>query len=130
MSKSWTLLLLACAALTRPAVTQTPLKLGFGDAVRMATGQAPSVALSGLASDEARARVRQTRSALLPGLNAGFSWVNRNFNIKSFGLPLNFPGIPTVVPAFSNYDARLTLNQTLFDFSSIRRVHASEAQVQ
>ncbi|HWZ27831.1 MAG TPA: TolC family protein [Gemmatimonadales bacterium] len=133
MSKSWTLLLLACAALTRPAVAQTPLKLGFGDAVRMATGQAPSVALSALANDEARARVRQTRSSLLPDLTAGANWIERTFNTQALGIPFpksNLFVLPTIVPAFDDYDARLTLNQTLFDFSSIRRVRASEAQVQ
>ena len=134
MRKSWTLLLLAAAVFGRPASAQTPLKLGFGDAVKMATGQAPSVALASLSSDEARARVRQTRAALLPGVTAGAAWVNRNFNVKALGIPFPsggpFGSFPTVVPAFNNYDARLTLNQTLVDFSSLRRVHASEAQVQ
>jgi len=134
MSRRWVVLLLGAIALARPAAGQQAgpgdLHVSLGDAVKLATGQATAVQLSGLASDEARARVRQSRSALLPSVTAGATWVNRNFNIKSFGIPLNFPGVPTVVPAFNNYDARLTLNQTLFDFSSIGRLHASEAQVQ
>lgn len=132
MRKSWTLLLLAGAFLTPPAQAQTSLPLGFGDAVRMATGQATAVALSGLATDEARARVRQTRGALLPGLTLGGSWVNRDYDLDALGLPFPKGGpiqLPTVVPPFSTYDTRLTFNQTLLDFSSIRRTHASEAQV-
>lgn len=111
------------------AAAQTPVRLSFGDAVRMATGQAPAVALSELASDEARARVRETRAGLLPSLTAAASWVNRDFNIKAFGFPVSFPGVPTIVPPFNTYDTRLTLNQTLFDFSTVQRVHASQAQV-
>ena len=122
-------LLVALLCLARPAAAQTQLKLGFGDAVKLATGQATAVQLSGLATDEARARVRETRSALLPDLTFGGNWVNRDFNIKSFGIPLSFPGLGAVVPSFNNYDARLTLNQTLFDFSSLKRVRASQAQV-
>ena len=131
MRKGWILVAVAAAiVLAGSASAQTPLKLGFGDAVKMATGQATPVQLSGLATDEARARVRQTRSAYLPDVGFGGSWVNRNFNIKSFGIPFSIPGLGTVVPAFSAYDARLTLTQTLIDFSSIKRVRASEAQVQ
>jgi outer membrane protein TolC len=133
MRKSWTLLLLAGAALSSRVLGQTSLKLGFGDAVRMATGQAPAVALSGLATDEARARVRQTRGALLPALTLGGSWVNRDYDLDALGLPFPKGGpiqLPTVVPPFSTYDTRLTFNQTLLDFSSVRRTHASEAQVQ
>jgi len=124
--------MLVAAAVLVPglAPAQTPLKLSFGDAVKMATGQAAPVQLSALETDAARARVRQSRSALLPDVTFGSSWVNRDFNIKSFGIPLNFPGLGAVVPSFNNYDARLTLNQTLLDFSSIKRVRASEAQVQ
>jgi len=130
MRKRWTLLALAAAVAGRAsAQAPSPLRLGFGDAVRVATGQAPAVTLADLAGDEARARVREARSGLLPSLTAGAAWVNRDFNIKSFGIPLTFPGVSTVVPAFNNYDTRLTLNQTLFDFSTIQRVHASQAQV-
>ncbi|HTY06915.1 MAG TPA: TolC family protein [Gemmatimonadales bacterium] len=136
MRRRWLVLGLGALVLAGPSAGQqgsagapAAVHLSFGDAVKMATGQAAPVELSGLATDEARARVRQTRSVLLPSVTAGAAWVNRNFNLKSFGIPLNFPGVPTVVPSFNNYDARLTLNQTLFDFSSLGRVRASEAQV-
>lgn len=129
MRKRW-MLVLGVLFAPRAVVAQTQLKLSFGDAVKMATGQAAPVQLSALETDAARARVRQSRSALLPDVTFGSSWVNRDFNIKSFGIPLKFPGLGAVVPSFNNYDARVTLNQTLLDFSSIKRVRASEAQVQ
>lgn len=129
MRKRW-LLALGALLLTHAASAQTQLKLTFADAVKLATGQATPVQLSNLATDEAQARVRQTRSTLFPDLAFGGAWVNRDFNIKSFGIPFNLPGVGVVVPPFSSWDARLTLNQTLLDFSSLKRVRASQAQVQ
>src|SRR5438445_678408 len=84
-----------------PLVAQTPVRLSFADAVRRAAGEAPAVALAGLRTDEADARVRQARSALLPSLSVGGAWVNRDFNSQSLGRP--FP------PAFNVTRARTQL---------------------
>ena len=112
-----------------PLVAQTPVRLSFADAVRRAAGEAPAVALAGLRTDEADARVRQARSALLPSLSVGGAWVNRDFNSQSLGIP--FPpafNLPNPVPPFNNYDGRVTVTQTLFDWSGVRRVRAASAQ--
>jgi outer membrane protein len=106
-----------------------PLKLSFADAVRLAAGEAPSVALATLRVDEADARVREARSALLPSLSLGGAWVNRDFNSKALGIP--FPpqfNVPNPVPAFNNYDGRVTVTQALFDWSSVSKVRAAGAQ--
>ena len=111
-----------------PAPT-TPLRLSFADAVRLASGEVPAVALATLRTSEAEARVRQARSALLPSLSLGGAWVNRDFNSKSLGIP--FPpqfNLPNPVPPFDNYDGRVTVTQTLFDWSSVARVRAAGAQ--
>ncbi|HMH81242.1 MAG TPA: TolC family protein [Gemmatimonadales bacterium] len=111
-----------------PAVT-APLSLSFADAVRVASGEVPAVALATLRASEADARVRQARSALLPSLAVGALWVNRDFNSAALGIP--FPpqfNLPNPVPAFNNYDGRVTVTQTLFDWSSMARVHAAGAQ--
>src|SRR5213083_2034093 len=70
-----------------------PLRLSFADAVRLASGEVPVVALATLRTDEADARVRQARSALLPSLSVGGSWLNRTLNSKSLGI--DFPRVPT-----------------------------------
>ncbi|HEX4633753.1 MAG TPA: TolC family protein [Gemmatimonadales bacterium] len=132
MRNRWILVL---AALFAPAslVAQTKLALSFGDAVKLATGQAAPVQLSTLTTDEARARVRQARASYLPGLTAGGAWVNRDYDLDALGLPFpkNSPiQLPTIAGPFTAYDARLTFTQTLLDLSSIKRVRASEAQVQ
>src|SRR6059058_3643975 len=108
-----------------PAPT-TPLRLSFADAVRLASGEVPVVALATLRTDEANARVRQARAALLPSVSVGGFWLNRSFNSRSIGI--SFPGIPELIGPFNNYDARFSATQTLFDWSSVRRVRAAGAQ--
>ena len=115
------------------AQTPTPVRLSFGDAVRRAAGTAPVVELATLRTDEAQARVQQTRSALLPGFSVGAGWVNRTFNSRSLGITFPTPpgakGLPTLIPPFDNVDARLRLTQTVVDLSSLARVRAARAQV-
>lgn len=107
-----------------PAVA--PRTLSFADAVRLAAGEVPVVALATLRTDEADARVRQARSALLPSLSVGGFWLNRSFNSRSIGI--SFPGFPELIGPFNNYDARFDATQTLFDWSSVKRVRAAGAQ--
>jgi len=91
------------------------------------------VELATLRTDEAQARVQQTRSALLPGFTVGAGWVNRTFNSRSLGITFPTPpgvkGLPTLIPPFDNVDARLRLTQTVVDLSSLARVRAARAQV-
>src|SRR5437879_3072961 len=78
-----------------------PLRLSFADAVRVASSEAPAVALAALRTDEADARVREVRAALLPSLSLGGSWLNRTFNSKSLGIDFSIPtpsGPPQSLP--------------------------------
>jgi len=132
------LLALTLAPGARPLAAQTPLQLSFADAVRLASGQAAPVTLATLRSDEADARVRQARAALLPSLSLSAFWLNRTFNSKSLGIDFPTlpaqpgqqpsPSIPVLVGPFDNYDARVSAGQTLFDWSSVVRVRAANAQ--
>ncbi len=117
-------------AVSAPLGAQTPasppLRLSFADAVRLASGEVPVVALATLRTNEADARVRQARAALLPSVSVGGVWLNSSFNSRSIGI--SFPGIPELIGPFNNYDARFSATQTLFDWSSVRRVRAAGAQ--
>ena len=120
---------LAVAPLPGQTPTAGPLSLSFGDAVRVAAREAPVVTVATLRTDEADARVRQARSALLPSISVAGVWVNRDFNTQSLGIP--FPpqfALPNPVPGFNNYDARFSASQTLFDWSSMSRVRAARKQ--
>ena len=112
--------------------TPAPLRLSFADAVRVASGQATPVELATLRATEADARVRQARSALLPSLAISGAWVNRTFNSKSLGIsfptPPGQPGLPELIGPFDNYDGRVRATQTVFDWSSVKRVRAAGAQ--
>ena len=122
-------LFLPAALVAQGPAAGGPLRLSFADAVRVASSEAPAVALAGLRTDEADARVRQARSALLPSLSVGGVWVNRTFNTRSLGIP--FPAsfaVPNPVPPFNDYDGRVSASQTLFDWSSVARVRAAGAQ--
>ena len=131
---AWLVAASAPLAAQTPAPT-APLRLSFADAVRLASGEVPVVALATLRTNEADARVRQARAALLPSLSVSGAWLNRTFNSKSLGI--EFPDIPTTPPTpavpelvgpFNNYDARFNVTQTLFDWSSVKRVRAAGAQ--
>ncbi len=121
------LIVAAPLAAQTPAPVPSPLRLSFAETVRRAAGEAPAVELAGLRTDEAEARARQARAALLPSLSATAGWVNRDFNSKAQGI--SFPGVPTIIGPFNAYDARLRVTQTLFDLSSMARVRAAHAQV-
>src|SRR5256885_7910157 len=109
-------LVAASARAPAPLVAQAPvatppLRLSFADAVRLASGEVPVVALATLRTTEADARVRQARAALLPSLSLSGAWLNRTFNSKSLGIgfptiPGN-PPLPELIRPFNNYDARL-----------------------
>jgi len=123
--------LLAFDSLRAQTPAAGPLRLTLGDAVRVASGQAPVVALATLRSDEADARVRQAKAALLPSLSLGAAWVNRDFNWQALGLPLPpafASGLSNPVPAFNNYDGRASVTQTLLDLSSVARVRAARTE--
>jgi len=122
---AWLVAAPAFLAAQTPAST-TPLRLSFADAVRLASGEVPVVALASLRTTEADARVRQARAALLPSASVGGFWLNRTFNSRSIGI--SFPGFPELIGPFNNYDARFSATQALFDWSSVRRVRAAGAQ--
>jgi outer membrane protein TolC len=118
-------------ARTGAAQSPPPLRLSFAEAVRRASGEAPAVALATLRTDEAAARVRQARGGLLPSFAVSAGWFNRTFNSKSLGITFptvpGQPPTPDLVGPFSNYDARFTATQTLFDWSARARVRAAQS---
>jgi len=134
MRKTLTAVGVLVTTLVAGARAQAPasVSLSFADAVRRAAASAPVVELAGLQTSEADARVRQARSAFLPSLALSAGWVNRDFNSHSLGITFpTIPGqppFPELIPAFNNYDARITATETLLDFSSSSRLRAARAQ--
>jgi outer membrane protein TolC len=133
MRRSFALTVAALGVAFAPAAAQSPgapLRLSFSDAVARAAGAAPAVTLAGFQTDQARARVRQTRASLLPDFSATGSWVSQTLNPQAFGF--KFPGfaLPRVLGPFDLYDGRLHLSQTLFDYAGRARVRSARTQLQ
>lgn len=106
-----------------------PLRLSFSDAIRRVTGDAPPpiVEIAGLREEQSRAQVTQARSGLLPSIGLSGSWANRTVNPRAVGF--SFPGVPNLIGPFDVVDGRVSLQQTIFDFSNLKRVRAAKSQV-
>ena len=125
-------LVIAAVVLAPPSLVgqaPTPLRLSFADAIRRVTGETPPpiVELADLREDESRARVTQARSGLLPNISLAGSWANRTLNPKALGF--SFAGVPSLIGPFDVVDGRVQLQQTIFDFSNVKRVSAAKSQV-
>lgn len=125
--------LFAAAAFAVPsplrAQEPVPLRLSFSDAIRRVTGDAPPpiVEIAGLREEQSRAQVTQARSGLLPSIGLSGSWANRTVNPRAVGF--SFPGVPNLIGPFDVVDGRVSLQQTIFDFSNLKRVSAAKSQV-
>ena len=118
---------------SRPQVLQLSLK----QAVEMALAPEGStrVKLAEEAMKQAEARRLEARAALLPDLEGYIQDQSETNNLKAFGFKFNTPPIPgftipTFVGPFDVLDVRATVNQSVFDFSSIRRYQASKVAVE
>jgi outer membrane protein len=84
---------------------------------------------------QAEARSAEARAALLPDIEGAVSEQNQTRNLKAFGFVfphLAIPGfsIPTFVGPFDDFDARASVTQSIFDFSSIRGYQAAKVAVE
>ncbi|MFI5371047.1 MAG: TolC family protein [Candidatus Eisenbacteria bacterium] len=99
------------------------LRLGYGDAVRLATRGAATVQLADLKTVEAGARVGQARGLLLPTLGGSAAAGNHTVDLAAQGIQL--PGIPEVIGPFDAVDARARVEQPLLDLASWQRLGAA-----
>jgi outer membrane protein len=118
---------------SRPPVLQLTLK----QAVEIALAPEGSTRVKLAEEDlkQAQSRADQARAALLPDFEGYIQDQNETNNLKAFGFRfpnIPIPGftIPTFVGPFDVLDVRASVNQTVFDFSTIRRYQASKVAVQ
>lgn len=130
------LLLAAAPLVAQDAVERPPLQLSLRRAVEIATSPEGSaqVQLSNEAWKQARARSAEARAALLPDLEASFNDRSQTENLEALGLtsihvPIPDFRFPTLVGPFSTADARASVTQNIFDFSTIRRFQGSKVAV-
>jgi len=130
------LCLVAAPLVAQDAVERAPLQLSLKRAVEIAISPEGSaqVQLSTEAWKQARSRSAEVRAALLPDLEASFNDRSQTENLAALGLttihvPIPEFHFPTMVGPFSTTDARASVTENVFDFSSIRRYQGSRASV-
>ncbi len=136
MRLAWILLAAAPLFAADSPPERGTLELSLKRAVELAVSPEGSaqIQISNEGLKQAQSRSAQARAALLPNVDAAFSENNVTVNLAANGLTnvrLPFSGFsfPSLVGPFNVMDARLSLNQTVFDFSSLRRFQASKAGV-
>ena len=112
------------------------LPLSLKKAVEIATAPdgATRVKLAEEELRQAKARANEARSALLPNVDATFSYQSETTNLKAYGLNIQVPAflgfkIPTFVGPFDVMDARANATQSVFDLSSILRYRGARVMV-
>jgi outer membrane protein TolC len=121
------------AADQAPGPGPLPLSLKRAVEVAIAPEGSAKIQLADEALKQAQARSAQARAALLPDLESSFRYSSQTMSLAGEGLSAAFqiPGfqLPTRIGPFDVMDARATAQQSVFDFSSIRRFQASKVGV-
>ena len=121
------LLSLACAIVSAQTI---PLSLKQAVEIALAPDGNTRVRLAALAVEQSKTRVALARGALLPNLEGTVGGQNFTRNLRAFGIsfPANIP-MPSIVGPITNFDARLSANMTVFDFSAWKRLDAARTGV-
>lgn len=111
---------------------QTTLQLSLKRAVEIALTPegSPRVALAQQSIKQAESRVTQARSAFLPNLDASVQDRNQTVNLRTFGLNFQLPAglsLPAIAGPFSVFDARASGQQSVLNFSDIRKYQATRS---
>jgi outer membrane protein len=112
---------------------QQPMRLSLKNAVDLALSPDGNtrLKLSRELVSQSQSRTAVARAALLPNIDGYVSQQNMTRNLAAFGLRFDLPvpgfRLPDVVGPFNVFDARASLSQSIFDFSSIRRLQAARA---
>jgi outer membrane protein TolC len=139
--KHWWIIFLLSGSLAMAAHQQSEqgvLSLSLKRAVLIAISPDGNeqIQLSEEALKQAKSRSAQARAALLPNLDSSLGYTNLTRNPYTSGMHLAIPeaigrplAFPTLIGPFDIMDARISASQSIFDFSSIRRLQASRAGV-
>jgi outer membrane protein len=116
------------------ALAQQTLPLSLKRAVEIALTPegSPRIALARETIKEAETHVTQARSAFLPTIDATVQERNATTSLATFGfnfqLPFGFT-IPSFVGPYTVFDARGSIQQSVFSFSDIRKYQASRVSL-
>src|SRR6478609_5507521 len=120
-----TLALLTTLLLPLPLAAQNA-PLTMKDAVALGRTRGVQGELARLNARAVDRRAARDKGEYLPNVNASGSWSQQTNNLTEFGLSI--PGMPAVTDPFSLYALRARATQTIFDGSTINRIHGSGAE--
>jgi outer membrane protein len=137
MRASLAIFVLAALGFGQSRLDQKVLPLTLKRAVEIALTPegSPKVTLAAETIKQFEARRLESRGALLPDLESsvGDQYETTNLKAYGFGFAIKIPGFavtfPNIVGPFSVFDARATVSQSVFDFSSIKRYQESKVNV-
>ena len=109
-------------------LSATPVPLSLKDAVAFGLKQNLGGVLATDVVTDARGQRWQALSELLPNVVTGTGFGVHQINVKAaFGITI--PGQPPIIGPFGYFDSRAYLTQSAFDWASIERARASNAQL-
>lgn len=109
------------------AQSSDPYRLTLRDAIDKGLQANLSVLVADSQVQEAEGTSTRRFSQLLPRVRTR-SYANlQTVNLAALGI--NFPGVPTLIGPFSNYDFRVSADQSVVDLQSYRAWKASQSQV-
>ncbi|HEV2199547.1 MAG TPA: TolC family protein [Bryobacteraceae bacterium] len=115
------------------AQTAMPLSLKRAVEIALAPDGNTRVALAEESIEQAKTRQAQAKAAFLPNLDASVQDRREVTNLQAFGFNFKLPipgfAIPSIVGPFTVFDARATAQQSVLNFSDVRRYRASKITV-
>ncbi|HLH44807.1 MAG TPA: TolC family protein [Bryobacteraceae bacterium] len=111
------------------SVAPAALQLSLKHAVEIAITPEGSakVALAQQLIRQSEDRVAESLGAFLPEIDGQIQEYNETVNLKAFGINFAVPGfsLPSIAGPFTVFDARASVQQSLFSYSDIRKYQAS-----
>jgi len=112
-------------------VTPGTLQLSLKHAVEIALTPEGSarVALAQQSVKQAEEKVVEARAAFLPNIDGDVQWRNQTVNLQTFGINFSLPlfgfSSPSLVGPYTVFDARGSAQQSVFNYSDIKKYQAS-----
>jgi outer membrane protein TolC len=124
-------IVLQAATLCRgQAPAAMPLSLKKAVEIALAADGNTRVALAEEAIAQAQWQQQEARATFLPSLDGSVNERRQVNNLKAFGFSFSLPipgfSIPTIVGPFTVFDARLTAQQSVLNFSDIHKYRAAK----
>jgi len=110
-------------------VTGDVLPLTIKDAIQMGLKYNLGLILSAEGNEQARGARIRALSELLPNFSAHINYAVQQVSLAQFGFPATLTGGKEVIGPFAYFDARAVGSQTVFDYSALEKLRASNENV-